>query len=158
MAALLLSGCPSPARRPSLPPPASPTGSFLGRFAIMQVPPSAPAPRPPAPPRENHLSPATHSLVTQARALLSHGDFNGASSTLDRALHIEPNNPLLWIEMGRVRLVEGDAHQARAADARRWRSRAAIAARSDKRGGCWPMRCARKDAIPRRRRWRASRS
>jgi uncharacterized protein HemY len=113
MAALLLSGCPSPARRPSLPPPASPTpGPSSGGSPSMQVPPSAPAPRPPAPPRENHLSPATHSLVTQARALLSHGDFNGASSTLDRALHIEPNNPLLWIEMGRVRLVEGDAHQA----------------------------------------------
>jgi hypothetical protein len=113
MAALLLSGCPAPARRPSLPPPASPTpGPSSGGSPSMQVPPSAPAPRPPAPPRENHLSPATHSLVTQARTLLSHGDFNGASSTLDRALHIEPNNPLLWIEMGRVRLVEGDAHQA----------------------------------------------
>jgi cytochrome c-type biogenesis protein CcmH/NrfG len=36
----------------------------------------------------------------------------GASSTLDRALRIEPSNPLLWIEMGRIRLVEGDAHQA----------------------------------------------
>jgi cytochrome c-type biogenesis protein CcmH/NrfG len=44
--------------------------------------------------------------------LLAHGDFNGASSTLDRALRIEPNNPLLWIELGRVRLVEGDARQA----------------------------------------------
>ena len=49
---------------------------------------------------------ATRSLVTQSRSLLAHGDFNGASSTLDRALRIEPNNPLLWIELGRVRLVE----------------------------------------------------
>ena len=65
-----------------------------------------------APPRENHLSPATRSLVTQAHTLLSHGDIDGASSTLDRALRIEPNNPLLWIELGRLRLVEGDAHQA----------------------------------------------
>jgi tetratricopeptide (TPR) repeat protein len=114
MAALLLSGCPAPARRPSLPPPASPAPapSSGGSPSTQLPPPSAPAPRPPAPPRENHLSPATRSLVTQARTLLTHGDFNGASSTLDRALHIEPNNPLLWIEMGRVRLVEGDAHQA----------------------------------------------
>jgi len=37
---------------------------------------------------------------------------DGASSTLDRALRIEPNNPLLWIELGRVRLVESDSHQA----------------------------------------------
>jgi cytochrome c-type biogenesis protein CcmH/NrfG len=48
----------------------------------------------------------------QARTLMSHGDFDGASSTLDRALRIEPNNPLLWIERGRLRLAENDAHQA----------------------------------------------
>ena len=30
----------------------------------------------------------------------------------DRALRIEPNNPLLWIELGRLRLAESDAHQA----------------------------------------------
>jgi uncharacterized protein HemY len=50
--------------------------------------------------------------VTQARTLISHGDLDGASSTLDRALRIEPNNPLLWIELGRLRLAESDAHQA----------------------------------------------
>jgi cytochrome c-type biogenesis protein CcmH/NrfG len=43
---------------------------------------------------------------------MSRGDFDGASSTLDRALRIEPNNPLLWIERGRLRLGERDAHQA----------------------------------------------
>jgi Tfp pilus assembly protein PilF len=42
---------------------------------------------------------------------MTHGDFDGASSTLDRALRIEPNNPLLWVERGRLRLAEGDAHQ-----------------------------------------------
>jgi uncharacterized protein HemY len=50
--------------------------------------------------------------VTQSRTLASHGDLDGASSTLDRALRIEPNNPLLWIELGRLRLTESDAHQA----------------------------------------------
>jgi uncharacterized protein HemY len=43
---------------------------------------------------------------------MSRGDLVGASSTLDRALRIEPNNPLLWIELGRLRLAENDAHQA----------------------------------------------
>jgi cytochrome c-type biogenesis protein CcmH/NrfG len=43
---------------------------------------------------------------------MSRGEFDGASSTLDRALRIEPNNPLLWIERGRLRLAESDAHQA----------------------------------------------
>jgi predicted Zn-dependent protease len=43
---------------------------------------------------------------------MARGDLDGASSTLDRALRIEPNNPLLWIERGRLRLAENDAHQA----------------------------------------------
>jgi uncharacterized protein HemY len=51
-------------------------------------------------------------LVTQARTQISHGDLDGASATLDRALRIEPNNPLLWIERGRLRLAESDPHQA----------------------------------------------
>jgi cytochrome c-type biogenesis protein CcmH/NrfG len=50
--------------------------------------------------------------VTQARTLQAHGDLDGASSTLDRALRIEPRNPLLWIELGRLRLAENEAHQA----------------------------------------------
>jgi tetratricopeptide (TPR) repeat protein len=104
--AALLAGCHAPLRPPpsdSLPIPQSP-GS----------PPSPPSPaqRTPPPPRENHLSPATRALVTQAQTLASHGDLDGASSTLDRALRIEPNNPLLWIERGNLRLTEGDARQA----------------------------------------------
>jgi cytochrome c-type biogenesis protein CcmH/NrfG len=112
-AALLLAGCPSPWPRPSapaspsaIPPPPAPASEPA------QVPAAPGAPRPQAPPRENHLSPATRSLVAQAHQLLTHGDLDGASSTLDRALRIEPSNPLLWIELGRVRLTESDAHQA----------------------------------------------
>jgi uncharacterized protein HemY len=75
--------------------------------------PAAPSPAQPQPaPRANSLSPATRSLVAQAHGLLAHGDIDGASSTIDRALRIEPRNPLLWIELGRVRLAERDAHQA----------------------------------------------
>ncbi len=69
-------------------------------------------PRPPQPPRENHLSPATRSLVNQAREQAARGDSDGASLTLDRALRIEPNNPLIWAEFGKVRLAENDSHQA----------------------------------------------
>src|SRR5450432_3881835 len=103
-AAAMLSGCPAPARRPQ---PGSPAPS-ASPSSISPVPGSPQA----RPPRQNSLSPPTRSLVTQSRTLLAHGDFNGASSTLDRALRIEPNNPLLWIELGRVRLVESDARQA----------------------------------------------
>jgi tetratricopeptide (TPR) repeat protein len=98
-------GTPSPSPAPSAPPAA---GSSLPTPSV----PTPPSQHAPSPPRENSLSPATRSLVTQAKTLMSHGDFDGASSTLDRALRIEPNNPLLWIERGRLRLAESDAHQA----------------------------------------------
>jgi tetratricopeptide (TPR) repeat protein len=98
----LLSGC-FTSSRPT-PSPQSPAQPSAG--------PAVPRTSPPPTPRVNHLSPATRSLVTQAQTLMSHGDFDAASSTLDRALRIEPNNPLLWIERGRLRLAESDAHQA----------------------------------------------
>ncbi len=108
--ALALGGCRSPSPRPDLPgnPAAEPPPANSPSASSAPPPPPQRAP----PPRENHLSAATHSLVTQARALIAHGDLDGASSTLDRALRIEPNNPLLWIERGRLRLAENDSHQA----------------------------------------------
>jgi tetratricopeptide (TPR) repeat protein len=120
-AALLLGACsilsPRPPEPSTSPPISRPTGPTSR--SPLPPPPAQPTPQPlppparePAPTRENHLSPATRSLVTQARTLMSRGDLIGASSTLDRALRIEPNNPLLWIERGRLRLTDGDAHQA----------------------------------------------
>src|ERR1035441_11033209 len=104
-AAVLLGAC---AARPPTEPP----------LPMQPAPPLAPGPpasslRPPEPPpREIHLSPATRSLVTQAQTQAAHGDLPAASSTLDRALRIEPNNPLIWIELGRLRLTEIGWHQA----------------------------------------------
>jgi predicted Zn-dependent protease len=43
---------------------------------------------------------------------MARNDLDGASATLDRALRIEPNNPLLWIERGKLRLAENDPRQA----------------------------------------------
>jgi tetratricopeptide (TPR) repeat protein len=118
-AAALLGGCSLFAPRPTQPSNGSPSPQpqSSGSLPPSPAPPSAPPaqpvpPSPPPPSRENHLSPATHSLVTQARTQISHGDLDGASATLDRALRIEPNNPLLWIERGRLRLAESDPHQA----------------------------------------------
>lgn len=80
------------------------------------APPMAPAPvtdtAPPPPAKEFRLGPAAQSLVTQARAQIARGELPGASTTLDRALHIEPQNPLLWIELARLRLSESDPKQA----------------------------------------------
>lgn len=77
--------------------------------------PAAEAPPAPSPPtRDYRLGPAAQSLVAQARVQTSHGELPGASTTLDRALRIEPGNPLLWIEVARLRLAETDARQAEA--------------------------------------------
>ena len=118
-AAALLGGCSLFAPRPTQPSDGSaspsPQPQSSGSLPPSPAPPPSPPAQPVAPPppsRENHLSPATHSLVTQARTQISHGDLDGASATLDRALRIEPNNPLLWIERGRLRLAESDPHQA----------------------------------------------
>ncbi|MFI4889142.1 MAG: tetratricopeptide repeat protein [Steroidobacterales bacterium] len=117
-AAALLGACsllsprhapPSPAPSQSSMPPAQPP-SPVPPAPI--PPPPLSAPRPPQPEFHADLSPATRSLVTQAHTQAARGDLPAASSTLDRALRIEPNNPLLWIELGRLRLAEGDAHQA----------------------------------------------
>jgi len=115
-ATLLLGGCPASLRSnetqtPQPEAPGNPTPGVQPLPPVSTTPVPLPPPLPP-PPRENHLSPATRSLVTQAHTLISQGDFDGASSTLDRALRIEPNNPLLWVELGRLRLAENSAHQA----------------------------------------------
>lgn len=60
------------------------------------------------------LSPASKALVSQAQAQRKKGDLPGATVTLERALRIEPNNPLLWIEMGRLRMDQRNYAQAEA--------------------------------------------
>ena len=72
------------------------------------VPPEHPA----TPPRQFHLGTAATALVAQAHTEAAGGDYGQAAATLERALRIEPDNPLLWIELGRVRLGENNPTQA----------------------------------------------
>lgn len=58
------------------------------------------------------LGSASQSLVNQAKSQRQRGDLPGAATSLERALRIEPNNPLLWIEMGRLRMDQGNPAQA----------------------------------------------
>jgi len=69
-----------------------------------------PKERPRTPPAT--LSPASRALVTQAQSQRQKGDLPGATVSLERALRIEPNNPLLWIEMGRLRMDQRNYPQA----------------------------------------------
>jgi Tfp pilus assembly protein PilF len=64
------------------------------------------------PPRHWHMNPATTALVEKARGEASGGNFVAAYATLERAQHIDPQNPLVWVQMGQVKLQEGNAVQA----------------------------------------------
>jgi hypothetical protein len=99
------------------------SGPVVSSAPAIAVPPAgeesvivAPAPTPL--PRERHrvppatLGPASKALVSQAQAQRKKGDLPGATVTLERALRIEPNNPLLWVEMGRLRMDQHNYAQA----------------------------------------------
>jgi len=58
------------------------------------------------------LGPASKALVAQAQTQRKKGDLPGATVTLERALRIEPSNPLLWVEMGRLRMDQRSYAQA----------------------------------------------
>ena len=129
--AFIASGC-APFQKGSPQPPASthPATAGTGEGPVIKaqpeiIPPttgepqiSAPTPtplpkeRPKAPAAT--LSPASKALVSQAEAQRRKGDLPGATVTLERALRIEPNNPLLWIEMGRLRMDQRNYAQAEA--------------------------------------------
>jgi tetratricopeptide (TPR) repeat protein len=87
-------------------------GMLPGDDLQIQAPAPMPLPRerPAAAPAT--LKPASQALVGQAEAQRRKGDLPGANVSLERALRIEPNNPLLWIEMGRLRMDQGNLPQA----------------------------------------------
>ncbi len=87
--------------------------STLPAEPVIQGPaPSIPVPRERPKVAPATLSPASKALVTQAQTQRKKGDLPGAAGSLDRALRIEPNNPLLWIEMGRLRMDQRNYAQA----------------------------------------------
>ncbi len=73
-----------------------------------QPPPApvpAPVPQPPAATRHFQLGAAATALVADAHKQAASGNPGLAINTIERALRIEPDNPLLWTELGQ-------AHQA----------------------------------------------
>jgi predicted Zn-dependent protease len=86
--------------------------------------PGTTQPEPPAPPeqpsrpaqKQFSLGPAATALVAQAHTQANGGNYGLAAAAIERALRIEPDNPLLWIEIGQVRMREGNAAQAEGMD------------------------------------------
>jgi predicted negative regulator of RcsB-dependent stress response len=77
---------------------------FLGGCAGMQqteVPPTQPS--------DNT---AVIALLNKAGDQAAAGQMDQASENLERALRIEPRNPVLWHELARIRLEQGQYRQA----------------------------------------------
>jgi len=121
-----LSGCvmfrtpvETPAGQPVPPAPGSSSGSVTSPNPAAPagaVPVPAPTPPPataPAPAtRQFHLGAAATALVAQAHRQAAGGDPQLAISSIERALRIEPDNPLLWIELGEIHESAGHFEQA----------------------------------------------
>jgi tetratricopeptide (TPR) repeat protein len=117
--ASLLTGCQSlfgpPVSGPQRPAPQSGTTQPSPQTPTPPAQPPSPVPPPPAPPtapKEFHLSAASAALVKQGRAQSLKGEYPSAIATLERALRIEPDNPLVWLELGQVHLSAKNPPQA----------------------------------------------
>jgi hypothetical protein len=121
----LLSGCvmfrepiETTAPQPVPSSPGAPSGSVTTPYGVSPataVPAPVPPPpvaAPPAATRQFHLGPAATALVAQAHRQAAAGDQQLAISSIERALGIEPDNPLLWIELGEIHESEGRFEQA----------------------------------------------
>ena len=79
---------------------------------------AGPAPAPTAPGETGKIPDGAKSagaaLVAEGRAELAAGNTSRAAAAIERALRIEPRNSGWWVELGNVRLAEGDREQARA--------------------------------------------
>jgi tetratricopeptide (TPR) repeat protein len=91
-------------------PPQLPAPTEPGQEPESQPAPPSPQQQPPS--REYVLSTASKSLVAQAQTQAAGGNYAVAAGSIERAIRIEPSNPLLWIELGKVRQAEGNYPQA----------------------------------------------
>jgi hypothetical protein len=115
MIASALSGCVlPPPYQPPKPVPVPPTQPAPPPVETQPTPPPPAEPPPPPPPvaREPTLSPASRALVTQAQSQAAAKNYAVAAASLERALRIEPENALVWTELGKVRQAEGNFVQA----------------------------------------------
>ena len=59
-------------------------------------------------PVQHKASQAVIALLNEADQQVSSGNHQQAEATLERALRIDPKNPVLWHKLGRLHLQEGD--------------------------------------------------
>jgi tetratricopeptide (TPR) repeat protein len=108
---LFVQGCSTapPARYP--PPVVEQGGGTAPDEAVQPATPGSIQPYP-VPPAVTTSSPAVVALLGQAENQANSGDLGAAAASLERAIRIEPRNPLLWYHLATVRLAQQEAAQA----------------------------------------------
>jgi tetratricopeptide (TPR) repeat protein len=91
------------------PPPSAPASQTAPQpGAQTPTPPEQQAPQQ----QEFTLGAAASALVSDAHTQEQSHNFGLAAENLERALSIEPRNPLVWIELGRENILSGNPSQA----------------------------------------------
>jgi tetratricopeptide (TPR) repeat protein len=102
---------PDDTRRPTPEPDAGaglpPSSTLPGARPEPRPPRDVPAPRP-----QSDASGASSALVEQSRAQRAAGSLPAARASLERALRLDPNNAVVWLELGELELQTGNAQQA----------------------------------------------
>jgi len=102
-----------PPREPRQPPPVVEQGSAAPPEQQRPAPWSQPgAPQPVPAPAQRPTPPAVVALLDTAEQQANAGDLEAASASLERAIRIDPRNPVLWYHLATVRLAQGDAQAA----------------------------------------------
>ena len=83
---------------------------FLGGCAGLQPTEAPPTQTPMQTPTSDNS--AVVALLSKAGDHSAAGQLDAASENLERALRIEPRNPLLWHELARIRLAQGQYRRA----------------------------------------------
>ena len=93
------------------PPPAQPVFIPPAEPQLPAEPESIPPSAPPLQPAPSENA-AVVALLQKSQSQSSAGQLDAASASLERALRIEPRNPVLWQRLARVRLEQKDYLQA----------------------------------------------
>ncbi|HAJ93232.1 MAG TPA: hypothetical protein DCO71_11575 [Gammaproteobacteria bacterium] len=121
LAQCLLQGCSSTAPREQAPPvidkgqpaPVQQSESTAAVTVPVQTRPYVP---PPLPSQETPVvrsqPPAVVALLDHAEQQANAGELESAAASLERAIRIDPRNPVLWYHLATVRLSQGESVQA----------------------------------------------
>jgi len=107
---LFMQGCSTSPPVPYPPPVVEQGGTLPGEPARPVTPGGIQAQ--PARPTVTTSSPAVVALLGQAENQANTGNLEAAAASLERAIRIEPRNPLLWYHLATVKLAQQEAAQA----------------------------------------------